>query len=112
METQQSTAQRQSTSQRERKNRAGLTLSSIQQQLLPNKRRLNSYPLLRNARRLSKLSQLVRSSVVVPFQMMYFLASKGTQQLQRTMNNHPKLTIVIALINSINHHTSIRLHNN
>ena len=54
----------------------------------------------------------MRCSVVVPFQMSHFPAPKQTQQLQRALNDHPKLTIAIAFINSVNHPTSVGLHNN
>ena len=87
------------------KNRHKQTLyfGPIQQQNLPKHRRLHSSPLLRRTSNLSKLSKLMRYSVVVPFQMSHKPAPKGPKQLQRTLDDHPILTIAVTFINSFNH---------
>ena len=43
----------------------------------------------------------MRCSVVVPFQISHKPAPKGPKQLQRTLDDHPILTIAVTFINSL-----------
>ena len=72
---------------------------------------LNSFLLLKRSRCLSYLCKLMRGSVVVPFQKSHFPAPKRPQQLQRSLDDHPKFTIAVALINNVNQPNRIGLHN-